>query len=195
MDEQHQRNEPASRNPDFTPAPLRARVDGWTAERQRGFLEALVQTRSVVQARRAVGMSRASAYRLRGRPDSGSFAAAWDAALVRPVTARSAAASALAASLWDRALNGRIVPVVRAGMQVGYRVRPDNAAALTLLRRYDRACAALDRRANARRDDCTKLRSEQATFWTNIVTFRPRLHPHPVRSRRSDLPVSAVNRA
>ncbi len=153
MDEPHQRNEPAWRDPDFTPAALRARVDGWTAERQRAFLETLVQTRSVVRAARAGGMSRASAYRLRGRPDSGSFAAAWDAAFVRPVPAGSATASALAASLWDRALNGRIVPVVRAGVQVGFRVRPDNAAALTLLRRYDRACAALDRRANARRDE------------------------------------------
>lgn len=141
MHEPDQPPDRVSTIPDFTPAPLRARVDGWTAERQRGFVEALAATRSVGRAAEAVGLSRASAYRLRGRPDAGAFAAAWDAALVRPVSVRSAIASAQAAALWDRAINGRIVPITRGGLAVGYRVRPDNAAAMALLRRYDRACA------------------------------------------------------
>ena len=59
----------------------RTRRDGWTAERQLAFLAALTRTRSVTMAARAVGMSRESAYRLRGRPTGALFAAAWDGAL------------------------------------------------------------------------------------------------------------------
>lgn len=56
----------------------RIRRDGWTAERQLAFLGELARTRSVTRAARAVGMSRESAYRLRGRPTGALFAAAWD---------------------------------------------------------------------------------------------------------------------
>jgi hypothetical protein len=65
--------------PDFTPVPLtRHRHDGWTPERQRGFIAALAQTGVVAQAARSVGMSSASAYNLRRRPHAESFALAWD---------------------------------------------------------------------------------------------------------------------
>lgn len=126
--------------PSFTPVPLRARHDGWTPQRQRDFVDALRRTRSVGRAAAAVGRSRASAYRLRARADAASFAAAWDAALVRPQSPASIAASARDASLMDRALNGRLVPIMRKGRQVGYRVKPDNVALMTILRRFDRAC-------------------------------------------------------
>jgi hypothetical protein len=73
------------RTPDSSsPRPKpKTRRDGWTAERQLGFLAALARTRSVTRAARAVGMSRESAYRLRGRPDAALFALLWDRA-VRP---------------------------------------------------------------------------------------------------------------
>jgi hypothetical protein len=65
--------------PDFTPVPLtRHRHDGWTPERQRGFIAALARTGVVAQAARSVGMSSASAYNLRRRPHAESFALAWD---------------------------------------------------------------------------------------------------------------------
>ena len=65
--------------PDFTPVPLtRHRHDGWTPERQRGFIAALAETGVVAQAARSVGMSSASAYNLRRRPHAESFALAWD---------------------------------------------------------------------------------------------------------------------
>jgi hypothetical protein len=65
--------------PDFTPVPLtRHRHDGWTPERQRGFIAALAETGLVAQAARSVGMSSASAYNLRRRPHAESFALAWD---------------------------------------------------------------------------------------------------------------------
>jgi hypothetical protein len=59
----------------------KTRRDGWTAERQLGFLAALARTRSVTKATAAVGMSRESAHRLRGRPNAALFAAAWDRAM------------------------------------------------------------------------------------------------------------------
>ena len=63
-----------------TPA-RRIRRDGWTAERQIGFLAALADTRSVTRAAASAGMSRESAYRLRARRDCILFAALWDRAL------------------------------------------------------------------------------------------------------------------
>ena len=57
------RDSPSS-PPDFTPVPLRARRDGWTAERQRAFIAALRETRRVGEACRRVGMARKGAYQL-----------------------------------------------------------------------------------------------------------------------------------
>ena len=54
------------------------RRDGWTAERQLRFLDALSRTRSISEAATAAGMSRESAYRLRERRDGALFAALWD---------------------------------------------------------------------------------------------------------------------
>ncbi|MBO9582282.1 MAG: LysR family transcriptional regulator [Sphingobium sp.] len=64
--------------------PLRHRADGWTPRRQCAFLLVLKQTRSVTRAARAVGLSRAAAYRLRGHPAAHDFAIAWDAAMQWP---------------------------------------------------------------------------------------------------------------
>lgn len=83
-------------------------------------------------------MNRASAYRLRARPGAASFAAAWDAAFA-PDPQISANIRAEAEVLWDRAFNGRVIPIIRKGVQVGHRVRPDNAALMTLFRRFDRS--------------------------------------------------------
>lgn len=62
-------------------SPQRFRHDGWTPRRQLNFLDTLARTRSVTRAAAAAGMSRESAYRLRGRPSAALFAAAWDRAL------------------------------------------------------------------------------------------------------------------
>lgn len=64
--------------------PERSRRDGWTAERQLRFLDALAATRSVTRAARAAGMSRESAHRLRARDEGGLFALLWDRALLPP---------------------------------------------------------------------------------------------------------------
>jgi hypothetical protein len=58
----------------------RIRRDGWTPERQLGFLATLFATKNVTKAARTVGMSRESAYRLRARDEGGLFALAWERA-------------------------------------------------------------------------------------------------------------------
>jgi len=63
-------------------AQTKIRRDGWTAERQLRFLDALARTRSVTRAAAFADMSRESAYRLRSRRDGALFAAAWDRALL-----------------------------------------------------------------------------------------------------------------
>jgi hypothetical protein len=59
----------------------RRRANGWSAERQRRFVTALSVMGAVGPAARAVGMGRASAYRLRERAGAEGFAEAWDIAL------------------------------------------------------------------------------------------------------------------
>ena len=68
--------------PFFHPVLLRPREDGWSVVRQCEFLAQLYLTGSVAAAARKVGMSRASAYRLRKRAGAEGFAHACDAVLV-----------------------------------------------------------------------------------------------------------------
>mgnify|MGYP005811983787 CR=1 FL=1 len=72
----------------FRPVPLRTRRDGWNVTRQCAFLVQLYLTGSAAAAARHVGMSRASAYRLRARPEARSFAGAWDRVLTPPGSGR-----------------------------------------------------------------------------------------------------------
>ena len=133
---------PRRQIPAFTPAPVRARKDGWTPERQREFIRLLHVTRNIGKAATAVGMSRRSAYRLRGRPGAEGFAAAWDAAFAfKPPPARTNFSQ-----LWYRALFGKTKPIVRRGKQVGTITQPDNAAGLKLLDRFDRKARDAARR-------------------------------------------------
>ena len=56
---------PPAPPPEFIPAPTRNRRVGWTAERQRAFIDMLSLTGSVGAAAAAAGVSSRSAYRLR----------------------------------------------------------------------------------------------------------------------------------
>lgn len=96
----------------FTPVPVAPRRDGWTPDRQRGFIQALGRVGSVATAARSVGRTARSAYRLRARPDAAEFAVAWDCAVDR-------GADNMRDHFVDRALNGAIVPRFYAGRQVG----------------------------------------------------------------------------
>ena len=63
------------------PAPRKTRSDGWTAERQLRFLDALASTCSVAEAAAVAGMGREGAHRLRNRSEGSLFALLWDRAL------------------------------------------------------------------------------------------------------------------
>lgn len=64
----------------WVPVRRKPRLDGWTEEKQRRFIETLADTGLVNVAARAVGMSRESAYQLRRAEHGAAFARAWDAA-------------------------------------------------------------------------------------------------------------------
>lgn len=135
----HQRRK---RPPFFRPVPLRARADGWGEARQCGFLVQLYVTGSVAAAARAVGMSRASAYRLRERKGAESFARAWDRVLTPPGSGHLSQPKEDFRKVTLVELNRRletdlIQPVIYRGRMCAIRRKPDNSALFRLLRRTD----------------------------------------------------------
>lgn len=121
---------PLPEPPQFDPAPTRKQHAGWTAERQRTFIEHLALSGSVGEAAGLAGVSSRSAYRLRNRAGAESFARAWDAAL-------SLAATRLAAIAFDRALHGRSERFYRDGELVMERKMPSDYLLTWLLSRLD----------------------------------------------------------
>jgi hypothetical protein len=115
---------------DFTPAPTRKKHSGWTAERQRKFIDHLSLTGSVGEAAGIAGVSSRSAYALRNKAGAESFARAWDAAL-------SLAATRLAAIAFDRALHGRSERFYKDGELVMERKMPSDYLLTWLLSRLD----------------------------------------------------------
>ena len=141
---------------DFAPAPTRNQQAGWTAERQRRFIERLSLTGNVGEACAVVGLSSTSAYRLRNKAGADGFARAWDAALRLAATRGSAIA-------WDRALNGRVERFYKDGELVMERRIPSDYLLTWLLARLDPAAygspaakahvaATVDPREQARAD-------------------------------------------
>lgn len=136
---------PASKaTPDlpFHPIPLRERHDGWTADRQIAFIDALAASGCVTDAARTVGMSPRSAYRLRAHPEAGSFRLAWDNAL-------ELALHQLQDAVLSRAIKGVPIPHYFQGKKVGEHRRYDERLAQFLLRTrrpgvYGRPAEALD---------------------------------------------------
>jgi hypothetical protein len=99
---------------DFEPVPVRARVDGWTPERQRAFIDVLADCGNVLLAAARVGMSEQSAHNLRKRPGAESFNRAWENAV-------RLAKSRLASIAWQRGVEGVEVPYYYRGELVGTR--------------------------------------------------------------------------
>ncbi|MFN3388890.1 MAG: hypothetical protein ACK40O_08145 [Allosphingosinicella sp.] len=111
----------------FSPVPARARRDGWTADRQRVFIEGLAQSGCVGKAAAAAGMSRESAYRLRRRAGAEGFAAAWDACLAaRP---RGTSSPALVWHRLVRKAGGRGAVRVEAATPAVREIAPRAASA------------------------------------------------------------------
>ena len=140
----------------FDPAPTRKRRAGWTAEKQRKFIDHLALTSAVGEASAIAGMASSSAYRLRDRAGAESFAAAWDAAL-------RLCATRLTSIGLDRAINGRVERFYKDGELVMERRIPSDYLLTWFLSRLDplrfgspaaqaRAAATGDPRDKARRD-------------------------------------------
>jgi hypothetical protein len=106
---------PTGEIPDFTPVPReRMRRGGWSAERQRAFIEALADTGSVRAACKRLGVGEHHIYKLRRHPEAASFRAAWEAALDCGIQRVEDVAM-------DRALNGVEEPVYHCGEIIGTR--------------------------------------------------------------------------
>lgn len=111
---------------DYRPVVMRARHDGWTAERQRTFLTTLAETGSISHACRDAGVSSRSAYRLRQRPDAAAFATAWDQAL-RLATVR------LTTIAFERAVRGTVREIWRDDQLVAQSRQPSDRVLIFLL--------------------------------------------------------------
>lgn len=110
----------------YVPVHLRERHDGWTPDRQLDFIEALAASGCVTEAAKAVGLSKAAAYKLRARPDAQAFRLAWDAAI-------DFAMAQLVDAALGRAINGVAVPIFHQGEQVGERREYPEQLAMFLL--------------------------------------------------------------
>lgn len=114
--------------PAFEPVPRHYnRHDGWTAERQTGFITALLATGSVRAAAHAVNMTPEGAYLLRRHPRAASFRKAWDQALAHGV-------QRLEDIAMERALNGTEEPVYSYGKLIGMRRVHNDRLLMFLLR-------------------------------------------------------------
>ncbi len=115
---------------DWIPVAKQRRTDGWTPQRQRGFIEALADLGTVSEAARSVGMSRVSCYRLRRSPGAKQFAAAWDAAIEQ-------ASKQLTDIAFERAINGVEEPVYnREGTHIYTKHRFNDRMLMFLIRTY-----------------------------------------------------------
>ena len=126
--------------PFFHPVLLSSRKDGRSVVRQCEFLAQLYLTGSVAAAARNVGMSRASAYRLRERAGAEGFAHAWDTVLVPPGSGRLAGSDIDWRKVTHQALVSRVEwglvkPVLHQGRMTAIRRKADNSSLLRLLRR------------------------------------------------------------
>lgn len=118
--------------PAFKPAPTRNRLSGWTADRQRTFIDTLALTGSIGEASAAANVSSRSAYRLRNRAGSAGFAQAWD-------MAQMMSATRLAALAFDRAINGRVERFYKGDELVMERRLPSDRLLTWLLAHLDPA--------------------------------------------------------
>lgn len=98
----------------------------WTPERQTLFLRTLAATHNVAKAARAAGMTRQSAYELRGRLKGEPFDLCWEAALLCGL-------DALADAAIERALNGVEVPHFHKGELIHTSRRYDEKLTIALL--------------------------------------------------------------
>lgn len=128
----------------FTPVPLRARRDGWTAKKQYFFILGLARGFTAARAAGLLGLSRKTAYELRGKPGGEGFAAAWDAAVVRARARRiDARIKTEATNLVERGLHGEWAPRLYRGRLVGWTHKVTSVGLMRVLNRLDKMAAGL----------------------------------------------------
>jgi hypothetical protein len=160
---------PAPTVPDFTPAPTRKRHAGWTAERQRTFIERVALTGNVGEACALVGLSSSSFYRLCQKPGAENFVRAWNAARVLAATRGSAI-------VWDRAVNGRVERFYKDGELVMERRIPSDYLLTWLLSRLDPmtfGSPAAKAHALANGDPLEKARRDLPQLMTAFTDISP----------------------
>lgn len=153
----------------FSSALRRARRDGWTPARQQAFIDALTYTRNVGRAAAAVGLSRASAYRLRDAPGAEDFARAWAEAVARPMASRG--------NEIDAALNGAPTPYFYGGLQRGEYRRYDDRALIRLVNaalRARRSRATVRPSSPAAGDEPLSPSAVDQTRYNGFTSQRPR---------------------
>jgi hypothetical protein len=139
----------------FDPVPrTRKRRNGWTEERQRGFIAALAQCGSVRAAAAHVGLTARTAYRLLDAEGADSFAAAWD-------KAADTGRARIEMDALQRAMNGAFVPVYRRGKLVRVEYRRCDKLAIALLNGRDHVALAHGGAAS-RRNHRADLRAADA---------------------------------
>lgn len=129
MKHDHPTPDPTDPLETYDPVPLRARHDGWTAERQRAFLRALADTGCISEAAHATGITPRSAYRLRNHPQGQAFAVAWAQAL-------QLAAARLMTTAYERAIKGGIREMWKDGKIVAEVREPSDRLLVWLLNRF-----------------------------------------------------------
>jgi|GEM_PF-1297610 len=148
--------------PSFAPVPRHYnRHDGWTFDRQRGFIEALADTGSVKAAAHAVNMTPESAHLLRRHPQAQEFRKAWEAALKLGVQRLEDVAM-------ERALHGTEAPVYHFGEIVGTRrVYNDRLLMFILRNRATKRFAAdgVARGKASTRSELKRLKREWRKEW------------------------------
>jgi hypothetical protein len=120
----------------FTPVATDARgrairSDGFTPERQVTYLSTLAACGVVIDACRAAGICKDTAYNLRNGAQGRAFALAWDAAIL-------ISRGRMSDELMSRGMNGCIDRLYRNGELVAERHRHDNRLAMAILTRLDR---------------------------------------------------------
>ncbi|BDI61501.1 hypothetical protein [Qipengyuania nanhaisediminis] len=112
----------------FDPVPhVAPRSNSITPDLQRAFIAHLAATGIVAEAARHIGKSLEAIYKLRSRPGSQGFRAAWEAAVDRGVARLEAGALA-------RAIEGEERLVIAGGEVVGTEIRHKDALTMFFLR-------------------------------------------------------------
>ena len=171
---------------EFEPAPTRKRNAGWTAERQRIFIDHLALTGLAGLAAARAGISSRSANRLRNKAGAESFARAWDAAL-------TLAATRLSTIVFDRAVNGRVERVYRDGELVMERRIPSDYLLTWLLSRLDPVQFGPPPQKRTRSRPATRA-TLRVTPCRSSPPSSPTSHPKTVLARRPTISTTASAR-